>query len=112
MLMDTKDSITQQLEDLYNQRDFLHQELGVTDADDIVVMVRNLEAQLHDFYDTYGGMTDLGSGSASLLLQQVEKMSEQLDTFYNQKELVLTIENDKPVMKAVWKNINNTQGAH
>jgi len=112
MLMDTKDSLTQQLEDMYAQKDLLNQELGVSDAEDLIGMFRNLETQLCDLYETYGGLTDLGSGSASLLLNQVEKMSEQLDSFYNEKELVLTIENDKPVMKAIWKKSHNAQGAH
>ena len=106
MLADARDSLTQQLEDLYAERDFLHQEIGISDAEGIVSMVRNLEAQLRDFYSTYGGVNDTGHGSTDLLLSQVEKMSEQLDAFYNHKEIILTIENDKPVVKATWKKSN------
>ena len=43
-------SLTLQLESLYEERAFLAQEIGVSDARDIVAMVRSLEAQLNDLY--------------------------------------------------------------
>ena len=41
-------SLTLQLESLYEERAFLDQEIGISDARDIVAMVRSLEAQLND----------------------------------------------------------------
>ena len=43
-------SLTLQLESLYEERAFLDQEIGISDARDIVAMVRSLEAQLNDLY--------------------------------------------------------------
>ena len=43
-------SLTLQLESLYEERAYLAQEIGVSDARDIVAMVRSLEAQLNDLY--------------------------------------------------------------
>jgi hypothetical protein len=38
------------LESLYEERAFLAAEIGISDARDIVAMVRSLEAQLNDMY--------------------------------------------------------------
>ena len=43
-------SLTLQLESLYEERAYLAQEIGISDARDIVAMVRSLEAQLNDLY--------------------------------------------------------------
>ena len=43
-------NLTLQLESLYEERAFLAQEIGISDARDIVAMVRSLEAQLNDLY--------------------------------------------------------------
>lgn len=39
-----------QLLSLYGDRELLHRELGTADADEIVAMVRSLEAQLVELY--------------------------------------------------------------
>lgn len=44
--------ILQQLQDLYREREFLDQELGVSDAESIIGLVRSMEAQLCDLYAT------------------------------------------------------------
>jgi hypothetical protein len=43
-------SLSLQLESLYEERAFLAAEIGISDARDIVAMVRSLEAQLNDMY--------------------------------------------------------------
>jgi hypothetical protein len=43
-------SLTLQLESLYEERAFLAAEIGISDSRDIVAMVRSLEAQLNDLY--------------------------------------------------------------
>jgi hypothetical protein len=49
--MDTMtQSLTLQLESLYEERAFLGGEIGISDARDVVAMVRSLEAQLNDLY--------------------------------------------------------------
>ena len=49
--MDTMNqSITIQLESLYEERAYLSEEIGISDARDVVAMVRSLEAQLNDLY--------------------------------------------------------------
>ena len=42
--------LTLQLESLYEERAYLAAEIGVSDAREIVAMVRSLEAQLNDLY--------------------------------------------------------------
>ena len=48
-------NLTLQLESLYEERAFLAQEIGISDARDIVAMVRSLEAQLNDLYAQVDG---------------------------------------------------------
>jgi hypothetical protein len=43
-------SLTIQLESLYEERAYLTEEIGISDARDVVAMVRSLEAQLNDLY--------------------------------------------------------------
>ena len=43
-------SLTIQLESLYEERAYLNEEIGISDARDVVAMVRSLEAQLNDLY--------------------------------------------------------------
>lgn len=40
-----------QLVALYAEREALHAALGVSDADDVIALVRSLEAQLADLYN-------------------------------------------------------------
>jgi len=44
------DSLIQQLESLYADRELLHKELKVSEARDVIHMVRSMEAQLIDLY--------------------------------------------------------------
>ena len=44
------ESMEAQLGALYAERELLQRELGVSDADDIIAMVRSLEEQLADLY--------------------------------------------------------------
>ncbi len=43
-------SLTLQLESLYEERAFLASEIGISDAREVVAMVRSLETQLNDLY--------------------------------------------------------------
>ena len=43
-------SLQAQLNDLYEEREYLEGELGLADARGLVAMVRSLEAQLADLY--------------------------------------------------------------
>ena len=43
-------SLIQQLESLYAEREMLHRELNVSEASEVIHMVRSMEAQLVDLY--------------------------------------------------------------
>tara|TARA_Y100001934_G_C11632914_1_gene441914 strand:+ start:327 stop:503 length:177 start_codon:yes stop_codon:yes gene_type:complete len=43
-------SLIQQLESLYADRELLHRELNVSEAKELIHMVRSMEAQLNDLY--------------------------------------------------------------
>ena len=43
-------SLVEQLESLYKERSVLQSELNTSDADEIVLMVRSMEAQLNELY--------------------------------------------------------------
>jgi hypothetical protein len=42
--------MAEQLASLYAEKELLEQELGISDAEDVVTMVRNLIHQLEEFY--------------------------------------------------------------
>lgn len=50
MSSETVESLTQQVEDLYEDKKQLQDELGVSDPDDVIDMVRSLQDQLEDLY--------------------------------------------------------------
>lgn len=43
-------SLVEQLESLYEEKDRLNEELGVSDPDEIINMVHSLQEQLESFY--------------------------------------------------------------
>ena len=47
---DDYNSLLAQLKALYSEREKLHSELGVSDAESIITMIRSLTAQLEAFY--------------------------------------------------------------
>lgn len=50
-MADTADSsLVDQLESLYEEKDQLNQELGVSDPEEVIEMVRSLKEQLETFY--------------------------------------------------------------
>lgn len=103
----TQGTIEDQLETLYGEREWLAQELGCCDAESIVDMVRNLESQLVDLYKTYGSSAPVSSAATMQLLNHVQELSSQLDGMYSEKSVTFQIEDDKPVLKATWKQVTN-----
>lgn len=79
------------------------EELGVCDAHAIITMVRNFEAQLIDMYDRFGSIGTAETSEALALIAQVQEMSRSLDGLYREKEFELSMRDNKPTMKAVWK---------
>ena len=57
------DSMEEQLVAVYAEREHLSRELGVSDAAEIVAMIRNLEAQLKDLYHDREGERLISGGS-------------------------------------------------
>jgi hypothetical protein len=100
-------SLEEQLELLYAEREWINQELGCPDAESVVDMVRSLEAQLQDFYKTYGGRMPVDSGPTAQLLSYVDELSRHLDTTFSEKCITFHMEDDKPVLRATWKETLN-----
>ena len=96
------DSMEQQLRALYEEREFLESKFGVSSSEDIVNMVSNLEAQLHDFYNRFGHIEGFDDANTLVMLEQLEKLSKSLDPMYSCKSVEFFVENDKPVLRAVW----------
>jgi hypothetical protein len=100
---DTTDSMHEQLEALYAEREWLSQELGCCDAESVVSMVRSLEAQLADMYHNYGSNAPVSDASTAQLLNYVTELSQHLDSMFTEKSVTFSVENDKPVIRATWK---------
>jgi hypothetical protein len=106
----TQGSIEEQLDAIYAEREWLAQELGVAHAEGGVDMVRNLEAQLCDFYRQFGGRAPVSNHETLQLLNYVQELSQHLDQMYTEKSVTFSIEDEKPVIKATWKETLNNQG--
>ncbi|MEM7754686.1 MAG: hypothetical protein AAF297_03520 [Planctomycetota bacterium] len=98
----TVDSMELQLRSLYEEREKLTNTIGCNDAEEIIGMVRNLEAQLVDLYQRHGHKLDEDGVDVQGLLRHVEELSGHLDDSYGEKSVVFTYENDRPVLRAVW----------
>jgi 23S rRNA U2552 (ribose-2'-O)-methylase RlmE/FtsJ len=105
----TVESFEAQLEALYAEREMLASELGCCDAEGIIDMMQNLEAQLCDMYDRFGGVKQVDTSASMQLLSHVQDLSEQLDGLYSERSLTFTVENGEPVLKAIWTE-NLTEG--
>lgn len=102
-------TIQDQLEMLYAEREWLSQELGCCDAESIVDMVRSLEGQLCEIYRANEGRPAVEDVNTQQLLNYVHDLSQALDGLYAEKNITLQIEDDKPVLRATWKQITTTQ---
>lgn len=107
----TAEGMQVQLETLYAEREQLVAELGTADTEELVDMVRNLEAQLCDLYERYGHMTGSDEGSTDALLASVTELSSQLDEMYSEKSISVEIVNDKPILRAVWSESRDCQSS-
>ncbi|MEM0982455.1 MAG: hypothetical protein AAGI17_00740 [Planctomycetota bacterium] len=99
----TLESMEQQLRSIYEEREFLDQQIGTSTADGIIDMIRSLEAQLADMYNKHGHKTNDDAPDFQGMLKQVRELSSELDSEYSKRSIVLTVEHDKPVLKAVWE---------
>ncbi|MDX2017910.1 MAG: hypothetical protein SFY95_09785 [Planctomycetota bacterium] len=102
-MSNTPGGMEEQLVALYAEREMLASELGVADADEIIDMVRNLEAQLHSFYSVYGSSPGLDDPATAQLLAQVKEIDQTLADAFSEKTVTLEIENDRPVLRATWR---------
>jgi photoactive yellow protein len=84
-----------QLISLYAEREKLHRELGIADADDLLAMIRNLETQLRDLYQqketgsASNGIGTTGGDSTDIvtsLRNQITSMEAQLISLYGERE--------------------------
>lgn len=96
--------IKEQLELLYADRERIYNALGISEPDDIIKMVRNLEAQLHDFYSRFGGQEESSTlGSTDDFLAQVDSLNGSLKGQFPNREVVLESQDGKPTIRAIWK---------
>ena len=51
MTEQTDESVVNQLESLYAEKDRLNEELGVSDPDEVIEMVRSLQEQVESLYE-------------------------------------------------------------
>lgn len=98
----TLESLQQQLEALYAEREWLNSQLGTIDAESVVTMLQSLEAQLADMYKKYGGNASSELADAGAILSQIDELSGRLDDKYSEKNVVFEFHDNKPVLKAVW----------
>ena len=95
--------IQEQLELMYAERELLQTEIGVSDPEEVIGMVRNLEEQLRDFYDRFGGRDELDDAGMSAVLNQVQTLSQSLDQHFSAREVVLEVKDGKPILRAFWR---------
>jgi hypothetical protein len=101
------ESLEQQLHAIYAERQLLSEELGVMDAEEVILMVRNLEAQLADLYQTYGHRAPMSNTGTMQLLTCVQELSQTLDDLYSEKSITFELDGDRPILKATWKETCN-----
>jgi len=101
-----------QLDELYAERELLGRELGVVDAQQIILMVRNLEAQLADLYQTHGDTPRVGEASLMQLLDYVEELSGNLNNVLGTRSITLEVEDGKPRLRATWKDQRDNGDSH
>ena len=80
------DNMRRQLDALVAERNRLFEEIGVSDAESLIAMVRSLEAQLSDLYSSYGGISDENTNEALELLDRARKLAEDLGSGPSQRE--------------------------
>lgn len=102
MSQETVDSLEAQLLSLYEERDNLQQRLGVSSQDEIVGMVKNLEGQLVDLYSRFGSMQN-STPEVAQVVSQLNDLSNSLDGMFSEKSVVFEMQDDRPVLRAVWK---------
>lgn len=95
-----EDNMEQQLQMLYAEREQLHREIGVSDTHEVVTMVRSLEDQLRTFYRE---QSESLSGSAGKILSCIKELSSQLDPHYSERSVTVEVDNDRPVVRATWR---------
>ncbi|MEM8559859.1 MAG: hypothetical protein AAGG50_18745 [Bacteroidota bacterium] len=86
----------QQLQQLYAKLEVLRTELGVTEPDEAVELVRSMEDQLTELYEDRAALSEAGVGSAREMLEMMESMDEQLKTLYNDLEAMSAAGFDDP----------------
>lgn len=97
----TIQSLEQQLNTLYGERESLNERFGVSSFEEISSLIDSLESQLCDLY---GRQPSSGGGGDGLMnmLDQIDQISPRLDPSYSQKRVTVTLENSTPVLRAEW----------
>lgn len=102
--------ITSQLEMLYQEREEMNNQIGCADANDVINMVRSLEAQLRDFYSRFGHLASSDDVELANLMVRINEVSTELDRQFSQKQITLSVENGQPTLRATWTSTNPEDG--
>lgn len=94
-------SLELQLTSLYHEREYLERHLGVSDAQELVSMVRSLESQLRDLY----AERERNGGNGSPVVGHIRALAENLKDLYPNRELVLQFDEGAAHIRAVWKAV-------
>lgn len=78
MESDQIDNLRRQLDALVAERNRLFQEIGLSDADGLIAMIRSLESQLNELYKSYGGIDDANSHEAITMLDRLRSLAHDL----------------------------------
>lgn len=100
----TLESLESQLQTLYQDREALENQIGASSAEEVLGMIRNLESQLCDMYNTYGGRRSADSGPTVEMLKTIDELKDQLQDHYGRPTIIFEVIDDKPSLRATWNN--------
>jgi len=90
--------LADQLGSLYREREELHREIGVSDASEIVNMVKSLEAQLCSIYEAQAASKSASPDPA----EEIRNLRDQFSDC-GRPEIVYELIDGHRTLRAVWK---------
>ena len=88
----------QQLQQLYAKLDVLRSELGVTEPDEAVDLVRSMEDQLAELYEDRALLSGVGADSTAEMVEMMGSMEEQMKALYGDLEAMSMAGFESPAM--------------
>ena len=103
------ENLEQQLHALYSERELLEAKIGCSSAEDICRLIGELKAQVisSQIQPAAATSTNTTINGTLGLIEQIEQISAALGEHYTDRSITLTIEDGKPVLRAVWRDAVN-----